>query len=301
MEERNGVKPRNLFAGGTLDRAPKRRADEGWLATRFSDPRSRIVPIRKTRNLVTRNENPRAVWLPGGHPDLQAEAATGPVFLGIVGDTVYFAVEVTADLPAHGEFADLRRVAALLDPAEGSVLAYARGMIYWHVRHRFCGLCGSPTRSRQGGHVRRCRNADCGASHFPRTDPAIIVLVTDNNRCLLTRQQPWPRAYYSALAGFVEPGESVGEAVEREVAEETGIEIDSVRYHSSQPWPFPSSLMLGFTATYRAGALEVDHEELEDARWCEREELRKLIAAGEMRLPPRPSIARRLIDEWLNA
>ncbi len=251
--------------------------------------------------MLTGGEDPRPVWLPGGHPDLEPEPATGPVFLGTLEDTAYFAVEVTADVPAHGEFRDLRRVGALLDPADGSVLAYARGMIYWHVRHRFCGLCGNPTQSLQGGHVRRCRNADCGASHFPRTDPAIIVLVTDNDRCLLTRQEAWPDGYYSALAGFVEPGESVGEAVAREVAEETGIEIESVRYHSSQPWPFPSSLMLGFTAMYRGGALQVDRDELEDARWYGREELRRLTAAGEIRLPPRASIARRMIDEWLNA
>lgn len=149
--------------------------------------------------------------------------------------------------------------------------------------------------------MRRCTNEDCGAEHYPRTDPAIIVLVTDRDRCLLARKPEWPAGMHSTIAGFVEPGENLREAVAREVLEETGIEVGEVVFHSSQPWPFPSSLMLGFTAARVGGELRIDPGELEDAGWFQRSRIPELVETGELRLPGRVSIARRLIEEWLDS
>jgi len=160
-------------------------------------------------------------------------------------------------------------------------------------------VCGNPTRAEEAGHVRRCTNADCDATHFPRTDPAVIMLVHDGERCLLGRQKAWPQGMHSTLAGFVEPGESLEEAVAREVYEETKVTLDEITYHSSQPWPFPASLMLGFHARARTTAIEVDHSELEDARWYEKSWLLGHKDNDDFRLPRRDSIARRLLEDWL--
>ncbi len=229
------------------------------------------------------------------------------MLLGLIEDRAYFALDLSAveaplaalRPPAPVEFTDLRRVGPLLARQEGSLLAYARGIAYWHSRHRFCGVCGSATLSEEGGHVRRCTNATCDAQHFPRTDPAVIMLVHDGDRCLLGRQRIWPTGMHSTLAGFVEPGESLEEAVAREVFEEAGILVDEVRYHSSQPWPFPASIMLGFHARARSSEIRVDHSELEDARWFERSYLLSHQDDDSFRLPRRDSIARRLIEDWL--
>ena len=186
----------------------------------------------------------------------------------------------------------------MLGQREDSLLAYARAVVTWSRRHRFCGTCGAPTEPRQGGHVRRCASEACREDHFPRTDPAIIVLVTDGDRCLLGRKDIWPEGVYSTLAGFVEPGESLSEAVVREVREESGIEVGSIRYRSSQPWPFPASLMLGFRAERVGGELSVASQELADARWFERSDFARRREIG-LRLPGRVSISRRLIEDWL--
>jgi len=169
---------------------------------------------------------------------------------------------------------------------------------HWHSRHRFCGVCGAPTVAQTAGHTRLCTNPDCATVHFPRTDPATIMLVTDGDRCLLGRQKVWIPGMYSTLAGFVEPGESLEQAVAREVREESGIEVDAVRYHSSQPWPFPASLMLGFHAVARSRDLVIDPEELEDGRWFTAREVRNFAALG-LSLPRPDSIARRLVESWL--
>jgi len=229
------------------------------------------------------------------------------VLLGLVEGCAYFAYDLSpvetplaflrAETPV--EFTDLRRVGPLLARQEGSLLAYARGLAYWHGRHGFCGLCGSATASEEGGHVRRCSNPACNTQHFPRTDPAVIMLVHDGERCLLGRQRIWPSGMHSTLAGFVEPGESLEEAVAREVFEETAIVVDQVTYHSSQPWPFPASIMLGFHARARSSELRVDHSELETARWVERRFLLAHRDDDAFRMPRRDSIARRLIEDWL--
>ena len=200
--------------------------------------------------------------------------------------------------PGAAQFIELRNVGPLIDRNEGGALAYARGMTHWHATHRFCGVCGAPTESREGGHIRVCTNPDCERHHFPRTDPAVIMLVAKGERCLLGRKAEWAPGRYSTLAGFVEPGESLEDAVRREVMEETGVVVSDVEYHSSQPWPFPASLMLGFFCRGETDLIQRNDKELEDARWFTREEL--LNGQGGLGIAPRPiSIARRLIDDWL--
>jgi NAD+ diphosphatase len=226
------------------------------------------------------------------------------VLLGTAGGAAVFAVDLSPveepaeslGLPPVHAVLGLREVAPLVSQSEGALLAYASGILSWHRRHRFCGVCGSATRPTQGGHVRVCASEGCGEQHFPRTDPAVIMLVTDGERSLLGRQSAWPPLVYSTLAGFVEPGESLEEAVRREVYEETSVELDEVHYHSSQPWPFPSSLMLGFTARARTREIRLQPEELEDARWFTRDEVRR---RDGVELPSSISIARRLIEDWL--
>jgi NAD+ diphosphatase len=225
--------------------------------------------------------------------------------LGREGESVWFAADLPPGVPppeivaSVGEFRELRDLAPLLSAEEGALLCQARGLAHWHRKHRFCGVCGSPTRSAEAGHVRVCTEESCGESHFPRTDPAIIVLVTDGDRCLLGRQAVWPEGRYSTVAGFVEPGESLEEAVAREVAEETGVLVGRVEYHSSQPWPFPASLMLGFTAEAESTAITLD-DELVDARWFSRSELAEEVERGALRLPGPISIAYRLIEDWFD-
>jgi NAD+ diphosphatase len=178
--------------------------------------------------------------------------------------------------------------------------AYARGLLHWHARHGFCGVCGAPTASRSAGHQRVCTNGSCGASHFPRTDSAVIMLVHDGaDRCILSRQSHWPPGMHSTLAGFLEPGESLEEAVAREVYEETGVRVGEVRYHSSQPWPFPASIMVGFYARAIGGEFKPNLDELESAGWYSRDELRTIGSSDAFRLPNAYSIARRLVEDWL--
>lgn len=297
----------NFYTGG-LDRASHLRKDESWLAERLSHKTSRFIPVWRGQNLIAGIEGtePRAVLLTRDAV-ITIASDTGTVMLGLHEDCAYFACDLShietpqeairAETPA--QFIDLRRVGPLLPRGEGSLLAYARGLAYWHSRHLFCGVCGSPTRPEEAGHVRRCTNEACKAPHFPRTDPAVIMLVHDGERCLLGRQAAWPQGMHSTLAGFVEPGESLEEAVAREVYEETKVELDEIIYHSSQPWPFPASLMLGFHARARSTAIAVDHTELEDARWYEKSWLLSHQDDEQFRLPRRDSIARRLLEDWL--
>ena len=299
------MKAPNFYAACGLDRVGHRRKDDAWLEARLDAPATRFVPVWRSHNLIAAVADvPRAVLLE------RHQLAVIPgeaVLLGLLDEVAYFAVDLShheAPLQAirhegAAEFIDLRRVGPLLPRQEGALLAYARGIAFWHGRHRFCGVCGSATESREGGHVRRCINADCSALHFPRTDPAVIMLVHDGDRCLLGRQRVWATGMHSTLAGFVEPGESLEEAVAREVFEETGVLVDEVAYHSSQPWPFPASIMLGFHARARSTEIRVDTSELQDARWFDRAFLLTHQDDDEFRLPRRDSIARRLIEDWL--
>ena len=296
----------NFYTGG-LDRATHRRKDKEWLAERLAHAASRFVPVWRSQSLVVdaKGPAPRAVCPP--RAEIAAEGET--VLLGLSGAQAYFAIDLSAlenPLQAiraddRSEFVELRRVGALLPREEGALLAYARGILSWHAHHRFCAVCGSPSRSEEAGHLRLCTNAACGATHFPRTDPAVIMLVHDGDHCLLGRQRVWPPGMHSTLAGFVEPGESLEEAVAREVREETGIAVEDVAYHSSQPWPFPSSLMLGFYAHARTRDIRLDGHELEAAHWFARDFILNHPDDDQFRLPRKDSIALRLIEEWLKS
>jgi NAD+ diphosphatase len=281
----------NTFSGATLDRAGTRRTDEAWVRERERDPASRAIAVTGDGVLVEGDRLAR-IALPEGH---------APMLLGLEDDrAALFAVDMdSADPPPGTRSAGLREAAATLSQAEGGLVAHATGLVNWHRRHPRCSVCGEPTEIAEAGYVRRCPS--CGAMHHPRTDPVVIMLVVDGDRALLGRQARWPPGRYSALAGFVEPGETLEEAVAREVREEAGVEVRAPRYHSSQPWPFPSSLMLGFVADYAGGEATTRDKELEDVRWFSRQELEQ-IRTGRvegMHLPPPIAIARTLVDGWL--
>jgi NAD+ diphosphatase len=197
-------------------------------------------------------------------------------------------------------FFDLRQAVSQIAPASASLLGYALAMDYWHRTHRYCGVCGHVTDISDSGHVRECSNGDCGRKHFPRTDPAIIVLVHDDNHCLLGRKREWEDRRYSTIAGFVEPGETPEQAVRREVYEETGSDVLDVKYYGAQPWPFPGSLMLGYHARAEPGPVSLYDEELQDARWFSREEIIEWLPTGKLRLPTRISISYRLLQHWFD-
>ena len=297
----------NVLAGSALDRAHLLRRDAGWQAERWVDPESRVVAVSGNQVAIVGDEPPCAALASPTALAPLLDRASAPVFLGLDGAVATFAADVSdappealADALAPARFAGLREVGALVSQRDGGMLAYAAAILAWHHRHRFCGVCGAATEVAEAGHQRVCANRGDPHKHFPRTDPVVIMLVTDGDRALLGRQAVWPAGRYSALAGYVEPGESIEEAVAREVAEEAGVDVEAVTYRSSQPWPFPSSLMLGFTAKL-AGSADVrfGDDELEDVRWFERGELREAALIGDVLLPPPVAIARRLIDDWL--
>jgi len=298
---------RHFYAGLGLDRVSLLRRDSGWIAARLADPASVLLPVWRAQNLVRSGEVPAAARLTVASAAGLVALAREVVLLGLDGETACFAIELShieapealPPLAGAGRFADLRSVGPLLSGPEGALLAYARGVTHWHRRHRFCGVCGSPTASVDAGHVRRCTNPDCATDHFPRTDPAVIMAVTAGDRLLLGRQASWPPGMYSVLAGFVEPGETLEEAVAREVMEEVGIPVTDVSYHSSQPWPFPSSIMLGFNARATRTELRLDRSEIDDAHWFTRAELRASPEDERFRMPRRDSISRQLIEDWI--
>lgn len=299
----------HVFAGNPYDRAQHLRRDARWLAKAAEDEASRFLPLWRLMPLVTEGDRPALAWQPA--PLVRDLATEGSiVLLGLDGGRAHFAADVSAlaepldtgPLGGAGTFVEVRAVAPRLAAAEAGILAQARAMVDWHLRHSFCAVCGAKTAPHEGGYMRRCEAPSCAAEHFPRTDPVVIMIVARGDSCLLGRQEQFPDGMYSALAGFVEPGESIEEAVRREVAEEVAIDVDVVRYHSSQPWPFPSSLMIGCIAETAAQAITVDKVELEDARWFSRDEVRAALAAASrdegLRMPPPMSIAHQLARWW---
>ncbi len=297
----------HFYSSTWLDRAEARRDDPDWLAVRLEDAGTRVVPVWRQRSLVRMTDPVRAVEI--AIADLPtAPAADDLFFLGIDGDgRACFGLALADEGDSApqvdaggGEFMDLRRVGAMLDARDAGLLAYARAITHWHATHRFCGACGTATEVRRAGWLRVCTDSDCARQHFPRTDPAVIMRVVHGDRVLLGRQASWPKDWYSVLAGFVEPGESLEEAVRREVQEEAGITVRDVRYDSSQPWPFPASLMVGFSAVAEDDSIRLASDELEDARWFSREEIHGGVEAGTLRLSPTLSISRHLLDVWLD-
>jgi NAD+ diphosphatase len=292
---------RNIFAGPYLERDAHLRQDPAWFDQALADPGSRLLPIWNARNLIADGSSPRAAFVELASLPPERRTTEDLILLGRFGEHHCFACSIDAvdppQLLAGARFEDLRLIAAQLPADEAGLLGYARAMVTWRLRHRFCGNCGSPTIASRAGHAVICTSAPCRTEQFPRIDPAIIVLVQDGDRALLGRQAAWPPGRYSTIAGFVEPGESLEDAVLREVLEETGIHAERVHYHSSQPWPFPSSLMLGFTAHARSTEVLRKDDELEDARWFSRADL----GAGSILLPPQQSISFRLIEDWYDA
>jgi NAD+ diphosphatase len=288
-----------LFSGPFLERRAELRDDPRWVSAARSDAKTRYVLGVGGTQLMIGGDHTDIAFLSGQDPLVSAASDDDLTLLGWFRGERCVLVELRGEsgpYPPGTQMRELRPLAPVLPADSASLLAYARALALWKARHRYCGACGAPNLPARAGHVMRCSRDGCGAETFPRLDPAIIVLVTDpgGERALLGRQASWPPGRYSTIAGFVEPGESLEDAVIREVAEETGVLVDDVVYESSQPWPFPSSLMLGFRAVARSDAITLRDGELEDARWFTRAD----IAAGHPALPPAGAISARLIDGW---
>ena len=297
-----------MYSGCPLDRASYRRADPGWIAGLLGDvPAARLIPVWRDHCLVS-GDPPLPVMSadPSRHATLREVSA--PVFLGLDGTAGVFAVDLSSLPEEHAlraagaeRMLDVRRLAGRLPAAEAAILGYARGLLYWHRGQQFCGVCGSPTQPQQAGHIRVCQRESCAQTHFPRIAPAVIMLVEapgTPRRCLLARHRGSAPGGYSTLAGFVEIGESLEDAVRREVAEETGVPVGPVSYVASQAWPFPAGLMIGFRAGAEDDTISVDGQEILEARWFTQAELAGRAAAGHPFGRP-DSIDRHLLQSWL--
>jgi NAD+ diphosphatase len=295
------------FAGNPLDRASERRRDTAWIGTLLDDPAARILPLSDLRPLTRGAASPVLDWQQVAPWRDRIEHGATLIFLGLDDERPYFAVDASgADiaLGPESEPLDARTLAPLLPAGEAAIVAEARSLIDWHARHRFCAQCGSPTRVASAGWVRRC--PECKASHYPRSDPVTIMLAVRGERALLGRGRRRPGNRFSCLAGFMEPGETLEECVRREVHEESGIRVGRVRYLACQPWPFPSSLMMGFLCEGLTEEITVDPEELAEARWFEREEIRAMVARAasgpddvtQISVPGPVAIAHQICRRW---
>ena len=273
----------------THDRVGERRTDQDWLAETWADPRTRVVPVAGTMFPV--DEAGAAVrW----HTSADVPGDGLRIFLGEREGVAHFAVDV-GEPTDDARWTGFRAVVSTLPEPDAGFMVHATALTEWHATHRFCPRDGSRLVASDAGHVLRCEH---GHQQFPRTDPAVIMMVTDGDRALLGRQEAWPAGRYSTLAGFVDPGESLEEAVVREVHEETGVHVTEVTYFGNQPWPFPQSLMVGFFARATSTDIHVDGAELSDARWFTREEMKSEAEAGTLVLPGGISISRSLVEAW---
>ena len=289
--------PRIPLAGDPLDRLAHKRKDKNWL--KIAAESASFLLVRRSSNLVHKGDPPEPVILSADEARRAAGDSAEPILLGEMDSTVYFAMLVQGeDLspPRETEYQDLRVLGGQLSARQASMLAFARAITTWHRKHRFCANCGEATQAVDAGHARLCAGESCGKQHFPRVEPAIIVLITRGDLCLLGRQASWRPRGYSTIAGFVEPGESLEDAVTREAHEETGVDVTDVRYFASQPWPFPSALMLGFFAETSSSEVTLHDEELEEAIWVSRDDIR----SGRVLISPPVSIAYALIRDWFN-
>jgi NAD+ diphosphatase len=294
-----------IFGGNPLDRVSERRRDPEWIAGLLAQSASRILALHDLKPVVHRSSAPALAWQPLGPWRQAIDAGATLIFLGLADGQAYFAIDAGGAAPGDGlELADARALAPEIPQGEASILAEARALIDWHNRHRFCAQCGTPTNIESAGWMRSC--PACKASHWPRTDPAVIMLAVRGDYGLLGRNRRRPGGRFSCLAGFVEPGETLEEAVRREVLEETGIRCGRTHYLASQPWPFPSNLMLGFLTEALTEEITVDPEELAEARWFHRDEIRAMVARAatgpddpsQVSLPPPLAIAHQILRRW---
>ena len=298
----------NYFSHNPLDRKFEARTDAAAQALLWNHPQVQVIPVSDNLNLFEQQGDViKAILLLREEAEALEPIAKVKVFLGLADDVPYFALgfekqpDVRARYPDPAYlFRELREVALQLPQEQSAILAYARAMVHWNLRHQHCANCGAPTQSTEAGHVRQCTNVACGLHHFPRTDTAVIMLISEGDACLLARQATWPKSRYATLAGFLEPGETLEQAVIREAMEETGVQLASIVYHSSQPWPFPASIMVGFMATASSRNLNVNYNEMEDARWFTRQQIADGLQQGTFLLPPQVSISYRLIRDWYN-
>jgi len=297
----------NTFAGNPLNRASDRRGDEAWLASQLANSESLGLAIWNGKPFAekTKDGGVQIAYLPARMAGELAGGNERLLFMGLWNETAIFAVDLEgANDPAQGplqglgEFMDLRQIALRLPAPDAGILATAKSMFEWRRRHQYCAVCGQPSAAKDGGWKRFCPS--CEAEHFPRTDPVVIMLAYHGDRCMLGRQEAWPKGMFSALAGFLEPGESIEEACARELNEEAGLRTRNVRYHSTQPWPYPASLMIGLIAEVEDDEGTPDQTELSEVRWFTRAEANKLLA-GEIEgtfCPPPMAIAHQLIRAW---
>jgi NAD+ diphosphatase len=295
------------FSGNPLDRAMNQRREDAWVAEQLAASESRYLVFAELKVLAREDGGAELHWL---DDSLRAHLDEGcvPVFLGLRDGVPHFAVDVSGmdDLLAEAKienavFTDSRRIATDLPEGEAGILAQARALLDWHRRHRFCGSCGAPTLASAGGSLRKCTS--CGAEHYPNPHPVVIMVAWRGDRCLLGSGRTWAGTRYSALAGFMDQGETIEEAVAREVKEEVGLDVDEVVYHTSQPWPFPSNIMIGCFAHVTGEEISIDPVELSGARWFTRDEIGRALEnpdSVDFGLPGRIAIAHHLIRAWVD-
>ncbi|MBV8055512.1 MAG: NAD(+) diphosphatase [Deltaproteobacteria bacterium] len=299
------------FAGNPLNRASEKRTDPDWIKSKLHDPSSLVFPMWRLQPFLLGSQKlaspAKLGLLHPGIADSLADREAPCIFLGLDGETALFALDVSAasnpgdeePLAGLGYFCDARTAAQIVSIRDAAIIAQAKAMIDWHQRHGFCPRCAAPTKIMDAGYRRLC--GKCNAEHFPRVDPVVIMLATDGDACLIGRGKQFPPGMFSALAGFMEPGETIEEAVRRELMEEASVKVSEVTYYATQPWPFPSSLMIGCFAKAESRNAKVDENELAEVRWLERSVARAVIA-GEpvdgIRLPPPIAIAHHLIRTW---
>ena len=293
----------NVFSGLTLDRNAEQRDDADWIAAQLADPRARFLVLGAEGHALAMRDvdalrviiaEERTILLPTATPSYLGADAAGPFFS--LSAESKDAARIAAEL--GGDFIDLRSAGTRLQAFEAGLFAYARALSHWQSRTRFCSVCGAPVAMVTAGHRARCTNPDCAIEHFPRVDPAMIVIVSYGDACLLGRQATWPEKRFSTLAGFVEPGESLEDTVRREVFEEAGVRVGDVSYHSSQPWPFPASLMIGFTAEAVDPSIRLGGE-LAEAHWFTADQIIRGLAERTLGVSPPLSVSYRLIEHWL--
>ena len=296
----------NFFTSSNLRRFSEKRLDYNWVQNKLKVNNTRIVVVSDLKLLLSGESTLHPVYIPA--PDFPAEEINFHqfIYLGERDGINYFGVNISGhselinSFLKIGQFKELRSIAALIDREDAAILAYTRALVYWQKNNKYCGVCGNMNESTDAGHKLICTNEECKTEHFPRTDPAVIMLVEKDGKCLLARQAKWPKNRYSTIAGYVEPGESLEQAVQREVFEETGIVVEDIKYHSSQPWPFPAAIMLGFRAAALSGEIKLGDHELEEAMWLSREEIIENMENGKLLFPPPYSVSFKLIQDWFD-